>query len=183
MKTSVSAPVQPWYKQFWPWLIIALPASAVLAGFITLYLAIATPDSLVRDDWYKEGLSINRRMELDQNTLALGLSGTLTVDAITSEILLDIQSTHENYAHPAQLFLEFSHPTLAKNDQHIILKHSQAGRYRGTLAQTLNGKYQLSLSNQSSSLDTKEIRVDMGTFWRIVQVEIFPLKTAIHLGT
>jgi len=39
-----------WYKQFWPWFIIALPASAVIAGFITLWLAITHPDPLVIDD-------------------------------------------------------------------------------------------------------------------------------------
>lgn len=182
MKTTVSTPIQPWYKQFWPWLIIALPASAVLAGFITLYLAITTPDSLVRDDWYKEGLSINRRMQLDQNTLALGLSGTLTVDALTSEILLNMQSTQPSYIHPAQLYLEFSHPTLASHDQRILLKHNQAGHYRGLLAQTLNGKYQLSLSNQASLPDTRESPVNNSAFWRIIQIEIFPLKNPIHLG-
>jgi len=40
----------PWYKQFWPWFIIALPASAVIAGFYTLWLAISNPDHLVVDD-------------------------------------------------------------------------------------------------------------------------------------
>jgi len=40
----------PWYKQFWPWFIIALPASAVIASFVTLWIAIANPDQLVVDD-------------------------------------------------------------------------------------------------------------------------------------
>jgi len=40
----------PWYKQFWPWFIIALPASAVVASFFTLWLAISNPDQLVVDD-------------------------------------------------------------------------------------------------------------------------------------
>lgn len=37
----------PWYRQFWPWFIIALPASAVIASFITLWLAISNPVELV----------------------------------------------------------------------------------------------------------------------------------------
>ncbi len=37
----------PWYRQFWPWFIIALPASAVIASFITLWLAVSHPDHLV----------------------------------------------------------------------------------------------------------------------------------------
>jgi len=40
----------PWYKQFWPWFIIALPASAVIASFTTLWIAISNPDGLVVTD-------------------------------------------------------------------------------------------------------------------------------------
>ena len=40
----------PWYKQFWPWFIIALPASAVIASFITLWIAISNPDGMVLTD-------------------------------------------------------------------------------------------------------------------------------------
>jgi hypothetical protein len=42
--------LQPWYRQFWPWFIIALPASAVIASFVTLWLAISNPDHLVVDE-------------------------------------------------------------------------------------------------------------------------------------
>ena len=37
----------PWYKQFWPWFLIALPASAVIASLYTVSLAVRTTDSLV----------------------------------------------------------------------------------------------------------------------------------------
>ncbi|NOR18755.1 MAG: hypothetical protein GQ538_01535 [Xanthomonadales bacterium] len=40
----------PWYRQFWPWFIIALPASAVIASLITFYLAVSRPDHLVVED-------------------------------------------------------------------------------------------------------------------------------------
>jgi hypothetical protein len=40
----------PWYRQFWPWFIIALPAAAVLASFYTLWLAISNPVQMVVDD-------------------------------------------------------------------------------------------------------------------------------------
>jgi len=42
--------ILPWYKQFWPWFIIALPASVVIASFFTLWLAISNPDQLVVDE-------------------------------------------------------------------------------------------------------------------------------------
>ena len=37
----------PWYRQFWPWFIIALPTSAVIASFISLWLAVSNPVHLV----------------------------------------------------------------------------------------------------------------------------------------
>mgnify|MGYP001818893455 CR=1 FL=1 len=40
----------PWYRQFWPWFIIALPAAVVVASFFTLWLAISNPDPLVVDE-------------------------------------------------------------------------------------------------------------------------------------
>jgi len=49
MKNKGTGPedVEPWYKQFWPWFIIALPASAVIASFITLWLAVSNPVHIV----------------------------------------------------------------------------------------------------------------------------------------
>ena len=35
---------RPWYRQFWPWLLIIPPAAAVIGGILTLYLAITRPD-------------------------------------------------------------------------------------------------------------------------------------------
>ena len=52
LQNEKSEPVQnqPWYRQFWPWFIIALPASAVIASFISLWLAVSNPDHLVVDE-------------------------------------------------------------------------------------------------------------------------------------
>jgi hypothetical protein len=47
---SESVQNQPWYRQFWPWFIIALPTSAVIASFISLWLAVSNPDYLVVDE-------------------------------------------------------------------------------------------------------------------------------------
>ena len=40
---------QPWYRQFWPWFLISLPASVVVAGLSTLYIANRHADDLVVD--------------------------------------------------------------------------------------------------------------------------------------
>jgi hypothetical protein len=36
-----------WYRQFWPWFIIALPATAVAASLWTIWLALSHPDPLI----------------------------------------------------------------------------------------------------------------------------------------
>ncbi len=37
-----------WYKQFWPWFLIALPSAVVLAALITVYIASSNPDTLIQ---------------------------------------------------------------------------------------------------------------------------------------
>lgn len=54
---------QPWYRQFWPWFLILLPASVVVASLYTMYLASSGADDLVVDEYYKDGLAINRQLE------------------------------------------------------------------------------------------------------------------------
>lgn len=41
---STISDTTPWYRQFWPWFIIALLASAVSGSFISLYFALHTND-------------------------------------------------------------------------------------------------------------------------------------------
>lgn len=47
-----------WYKQFWPWFLIALPSAAVIASFITLGIAIKHADTPVHDDYVQHGLTV-----------------------------------------------------------------------------------------------------------------------------
>jgi hypothetical protein len=50
--------VRPWYRQMWPWLLAVPPAAAVIGGFATLYLAVTRPDTLVRKDCFKDGVTM-----------------------------------------------------------------------------------------------------------------------------
>ena len=52
-----------WYKQFWPWFLIILPLVVVIASLYTVYLAVSDPDPVIEDDYYHQGLTINKRIE------------------------------------------------------------------------------------------------------------------------
>lgn len=43
---ELTAP-RPWYREPWPWVLIAIPALTVVASGITLWLAISRPDHIV----------------------------------------------------------------------------------------------------------------------------------------
>ena len=53
----------PWYRQRWPWLLIAGPAIVVVASLVTAWLAASTDDGVIADDYYKRGLLINQELE------------------------------------------------------------------------------------------------------------------------
>lgn len=47
--------IRPWYREPWPWILIALPLSVVVASAVTYYLAVSHPDYLVvKEDEYKQ---------------------------------------------------------------------------------------------------------------------------------
>src|SRR3990170_3926696 len=56
------ARAQPWYREPWPWILMAGPAAVVVAGFVTAWLAVRSDDGLVVDDYYKQGLAINQTL-------------------------------------------------------------------------------------------------------------------------
>ena len=50
---------KPWYRQLWPWMLMIPPAAAMIGGAITLYLALSRPHELVRDDCYRDGVTMS----------------------------------------------------------------------------------------------------------------------------
>jgi hypothetical protein len=53
---------QPWWKYGHVWLIISGPAVVVVAAFVTLVIAIRIPDPVVAEDYYRQGLNINKTL-------------------------------------------------------------------------------------------------------------------------
>ena len=67
----------PWFRQPWPWLLASGPLAVVLAGGFTMALAFGGADGLVSEDYYKQGLAINRDLAREGAAKALALEGTV----------------------------------------------------------------------------------------------------------
>lgn len=116
----------PWYRQFWPWFLIALPATSVIFSIATLVVAINHADSLVRDDWYDAGVTINRDFHREAAAAARGLLATLRVDAGGG---LRVELEGAGVADVTQLQLRMSWPSGASRDQLVDLVATAPGRF------------------------------------------------------
>ncbi len=64
MKTARTPdPQLPWYKQFWPWLLIGLLMTSVVMGLVFAYVATHGTDPVIDDDYYQHGLTINKDLD------------------------------------------------------------------------------------------------------------------------
>lgn len=61
---------QPWWKYGYVWYIITGPTLVIIAGFITLYLAMTRPDPVIDDNYYRNGIEINKRLDAKRDSLA-----------------------------------------------------------------------------------------------------------------
>ncbi len=116
----VQEDTKPWYRQFWPWFIIALPASAVIAGFTTLWIAMQTTDSLVLAPEQGVRAEADRQVAAARLASELGLAAAVDIDLATGAVTVVMRSGDLEET-PAQLEFEMSHPAFAERDQLITL--------------------------------------------------------------
>ncbi len=115
-----------WYKQFWPWFLIFLPASVVVASMFTIMLATDNADSLVVDDYYKKALQINRDLTKIEHAKKIGLSGSVVIH--NDSLQLNLQVQKEKLKLAPVLSLNFVHPTRAEKDFSVVLTASEQAR-------------------------------------------------------
>ena len=138
----------PWYRHRWLWILMAGPAVVVVAGLITAYLAASSNDGLVDDDYYKQGLAVNKIAARDQKALALGLQADLMQSAEGAQIRVLLQGRGD-FAPPALLTLRFVHPTRGGADQTLQLRAAGAGAYSAQLAERLSGRWHVTLEDEA----------------------------------
>lgn len=153
---------RPWFKQFWPWFLIVIPLTSMVLSFTMLHLAFDGEDSLVQDDYYNEGKSINLDLHKVEQARLRNIKTLIsfTQDTITVEIV------NGDIGEGAALTLDFFHATQSFKDFAVILLKDANGNYRGSFEQAIEGKWRVSLHPHDDS-------------WKIQQVVVLPQSKAL----
>lgn len=156
---------QPWYREPWPWLLMAGPALVVVAGAVTMWLAIEGHDGLVADDYYKRGLAINQVLARDEAARVHGYAASVTFDQRFGRVRVALRGDDL----PPALLLNLAHPTRAGEDRIVPLARVASGVYEGVLQPPAAGRWRLSVE-------------DAGRTWRLNTDWHVPQESAVRLG-
>ena len=128
----------PWYRQRWPWLIMAGPLAVLVAGVVTTWIAFASADGLVAEDYYKQGMGINRRLAREEAARAQGISAQVE---LSSGLTVTLQG-----AAPEALFVHLAHATRAGHDGRLRVGRS-GGKYGAELPPLPPGRWHIAIED------------------------------------
>jgi len=153
---------KPWYKQFWPWVIIGLPASAVIAGIITVVIAVQNKDPLIDENWYKDGLAINQRLDKQHQAKIQAIEAHISINRDTATLKIDTLNIPP--VDNPELNIKLIHPTLEMKDAILKAYRTPAGHYIAQMQAIPAGHYYLHLTNTASDWElTGSINFSNGT--------------------
>ncbi|ORU94087.1 MAG: nitrogen fixation protein FixH [Cycloclasticus sp. symbiont of Bathymodiolus heckerae] len=149
---KLSQDTLPWYKQFWPWFLILLPLSVVVASVVTFFIAQNNAPSLVSDNHYKEGLAINSNKQLEQRAEELGLSAVISRNSTAITVHLN------GLSNPVEsLQLKLRHATISQHDKSLTLTKIADGIYQTPFILPKPGKWYISIKGPSNSWEIKQV--------------------------
>jgi hypothetical protein len=137
-----------WYREPWPWLLMAGPFIVVVASLTSAWIAVKSDDGVVAQDYYKRGLLINERLKRAAPDPEYGLGAKITVAADGQ-----VRAHLEGLAHePQQLRLKLAHP--GAEPEVITLAPGADGDFTGTLPTQVPGRWILTLEAADWRLPT-----------------------------
>ena len=156
--------VKPWYKQFYPWMLICIPLSSFIVGGFVIKFATDGTNTLVVDDYYKEGKSINARLDKLAKAEELGIKTTLTTSetGFVLEFISGAPTTGE------ALKLDFYHVTQPEKDFTTLLTADANGVYRSSQEFANSGKWRIRLT-------------PMDEHWKLQRMVVLPQTNKIAL--
>jgi len=135
---------KPWYREPWPWLLMAGPAAVIVAGAATIWIAVASADGLVAEDYYRQGLAINKVLAREEAARTLGLSAKVDLKDGHLVVILDGQT-------PEALFAHLAHATRAGHDLRVRLAPAGQGVYQAELPPLPAGRWRIVIEDPRST--------------------------------
>lgn len=136
---------KPWYKQFYPWMLIAIPFLTVIGCIVTITIAVTSPNALVKENYYKDGLAINQDKRRLKQAQLLNLDGLLRGG--DQRVTMTLQGDLEIW--PDTLELQFAHATRAEMDRQVTLHVVGPGLYENDWTQLPDGHWYFHLLPES----------------------------------
>lgn len=156
--------VKPWYKQVWPWVLIAIPVLSTLKAVqAVIVMNRASPD-LVVDDYYAEGKTINMNLAKYREAATRNLHGQVLVAA--NKAIVEFK---DNKLTDTELVLEFVHSTKKSKDFTVKAQRSGESIYVAELPVSLEGKWNLFVHDD---------KVD----WKMRTTIMAPVTTPVKLS-
>ena len=127
-------PLTRWYQEPYGWMVIGIPVGTIAACMLLIRIAMSNPDELVIDDYYKEGLAINRVIEREARANELGLS-LENFQLGHAEYQFRLSAGDDTYTPLPEIQVLFAHATRAAGDQQTIARavDKVSGIYRGSI--------------------------------------------------
>ncbi len=145
-----------WYREPWPWLLIAGPAIVVVASLASAWLAVTTDDGIVAGDYYKQGLLINRKLASESPAVAPG-PGALV--AIEGDGRVRVYLQYDGPA-PGRVLLTLRHP--GDPAQVLALAPSDDGAWVGAMAAQTPGRWIVALESDLWRLPVTTLEGQLG---------------------
>ena len=138
--------VKPWYKQFWPWFLIALPATVVIWTIMTVIVFTQNSVDLVTEDYYKKGKGIN--VDISKVNIAKELGLSASVNEKGNSVIITLEKGKLD--HFPAINAMFVHRTLPDRDFTQLLTADASGNYTLTLDHEMQGPWFIELSPHDS---------------------------------
>ena len=125
---------------------MAGPALVIVAGFITLWIAISHPDPVLTDDYYKQGLTVNKVVDQYHAAANQGIKAQILR---SGQELRIFASTKAGPLQSGALKFAIKNPAKPEQDQEITLENAGSGFYVGKLKQDVQGQRDVLLSDKA----------------------------------